>query len=55
MTVIEVIVPVFNDQNRLNCLLKSLARQTALFGVTVVDNGSEFPVVIPMDCLFLVG
>ena len=50
MTVIEVIVPVFNDQNRLNCLLKSLARQTLephLFGVTVVDNGSEFPVVIP--------
>ena len=44
MTAVEVIVPVFNDQFRLNCLLKSLAEQTLdpdLFSVTVVDNGSE--------------
>lgn len=50
MTAVEVIVPVFNDQIRLNLLLNSLARQTLdpnLFAVTVVDNGSEFPIVIP--------
>ena len=50
MTAVEVIVPVFNDQNRLNRLLKLLALQTLdpnLFAVTVVDNGSQVPVVIP--------
>ena len=55
MTAVEVIVPVFNDQNRLNCLLKSLSLQTLssnLFAVTVVDNGSEIPVVIPCGLPF---
>jgi len=55
MTLVDVIVPVFNDQNRLNYLLSSLARQTLdpnLFGVTVVDNGSESPVVIPSGLPF---
>ena len=50
MTLVDVIVPVFNDQIRLNCLLMSLARQTLepnLFSVIVVDNGSDSPVVIP--------
>ena len=50
MTEVEVIVPVFNDQIRLNHLLESLALQTLdpnLFVVTIVDNGSESPVVIP--------
>ena len=50
MTEVEVIVPVFNDQIRLNYLLESLALQTLdpnLFVVTIVDNGSESPVVIP--------
>ena len=58
MTAVEVIVPVFNDQFRLNCLLKSLAEQTLdpdLFSVTVVDNGSESPVSIPAVCHFPVG
>ena len=55
MIAVEVIVPVFNDQNRLNLLLQALALQTVdpnLFAVTVVDNGSEFPVVIPCDLPF---
>ena len=55
MTAVEVIVPVFNDQFRLNCLLKSLAEQTLdpdLFSVTVVDNGSESPVSIPAGLPF---
>ena len=55
MTAVEVIVPVFNDQNRLNCLLKALALQTvdpSLFAVTVVDNGSEIPIVIPGNLPF---
>ena len=55
MTAVEVIVPVFNDQNRLNYLLKSLSLQTLssnLFAVTVVDNGSEIPVVIPCGLPF---
>ena len=55
MTAVEVIVPVFNDQNRLNLLLQALALQTVdpnLFAVTVVDNGSEFPVVIPCGLPF---
>lgn len=55
MIAIEVIVPVFNDQIRLNLLLASLARQTLdpnLFAVTVVDNGSQFPVVIPSGLPF---
>ena len=50
MTEVEVIVPVFNDQIRLNHLLESLALQTLdpnLFIVTIVDNGSESPIVIP--------
>ena len=50
MTEVEVIVPVFNDQNRLNYLLKALTFQTLdpnLFAVTVVDNGSDSPIVIP--------
>ena len=57
MTIVEVIVPVFNDQDRLNCLLTALARQTLdprLFSVTVVDNGSQLPIFIPeglpFDC-----
>ena len=57
MTLVDVIVPVFNDQIRLNCLLISLARQTLesnLFSVIVVDNGSDSPVVIPGGCPFLV-
>ena len=56
MTAVEVIVPVFNDQNRLNLLLNSLARQTLdpnLFAVTVVDNGSNilllFLIVFPFS------
>ena len=55
MTAVEVIVPVFNDQNRLNLLLQALTLQTVdpnLFAVTVVDNGSEFPVVIPCGLPF---
>lgn len=55
MTIVEVIVPVFNDQIRLNLLLASLARQTldpSLFAVTIVDNGSENPVVIPSSLPF---
>ena len=50
MTAVEIIIPVFNDQNRLNCLLKLLAQQTLnpnLFTVTIVDNGSKYPIVIP--------
>ena len=55
MIAVEVIVPVFNDQDRLNRLLKSLAQQTLdpnLFAVTIVDNGSEFPTVIPVGLPF---
>lgn len=57
MTSVDVVVPVFNDQIRLNRLLASLARQTLSplsFGVIVVDNGSEVPVTLPdglpFDC-----
>ena len=55
MTAVEVIVPVFNDQYRLNCLLQALALQTVdpnLFAVTVVDNGSEIPIFIPGNLPF---
>ena len=50
MTSVEVIIPVFNDQSRLNRLLALLSEQTlppSLFSVTVVDNGSDSPVVLP--------
>lgn len=57
MIAVEVVVPVFNDQNRLNLLLASLARQTLsrdLFSVIVVDNCSDVPVFLPdglpFDC-----
>ena len=46
----KVIIPVFNDQSRLNRLLALLSEQTlppSLFSVTVVDNGSDSPVVLP--------
>ncbi|WP_392346894.1 glycosyltransferase family 2 protein [Parasynechococcus sp.] len=55
MTAVEVIIPVFNDKNRLNYLLTSLAHQTLephLFSVIVVDNGSDSPVVIPVGLPF---
>ena len=55
MAEVEVIVPVFNDQIRLNRLLACLAGQTLsplLFGVIVVDNGSDEPVELPGDLPF---
>ena len=50
MTSVEVIIPVFNDQSRLNRLLESLTAQTlppSSFSVTIVDNGSDSPVFLP--------
>ena len=41
MTSVEVIIPVFNDQSRLNRLSESLTEQTlppSSFSVTIVDT-----------------
>jgi glycosyltransferase involved in cell wall biosynthesis len=49
-TVVDVVVPVFNDQVRLLLLLEALGRQTlpaTAFRVTVVDNGSIPAIRLP--------